>query len=133
MSYRPASRVPPVIVGITLALAGFAVWAVFSLWPQRPGAAFRIREAWDTGQFWTVGVPLLLIVQAVAGSLDGAGLKYQPLWTLGGLFAAVALVRPPGGDIGLLPLALIFVGVPLYGVLLAVGALGRWLGDTMRT
>lgn len=133
MSYGPTPRVPPVIVGAGLALAGFAVWAVFSLWPSRPGTALRIREAWDTGQFWTIGVPLLLFAQALAGMLDGAGLKYQPLWMLGGLFAAVVLMRPPGGDIGLLPLALVVVGVPLYGALLAVGMLGRWLGNALRT
>lgn len=131
MSYGPVLRLPPMILGIALAIVGFAVWAVFSLGPPLPGA--RIREAWDTGGFWTIGVPVLLIAQAINGAVSKVGLKYQPLWTLGGLFVAVLFIRRPGSDIGMLPLALIFVGVPLYGVLLAVGALGRWLGDTLRT
>jgi hypothetical protein len=121
------------VIGIGLVLTGFAVWTVFSLLPAQPGAAMRIREAWDTGGFWAIGVPVMLIAQALAGFLNGAGLKYQPLWTLGGLFIAVLLIRRPGGDIGLLPLALLFVGLPLYGVLLAAGGLGRWLGNALRT
>jgi hypothetical protein len=121
------------VIGIGLALTGFAVWTVFSLLPSQPGAAMWIREAWDAGGFWAIGVPVMLIAQALAGFLNGAGLKYQPLWTLGGLFMAVLLIRRPGGDIGLLPLALLFVGLPLYGVLLAFGGLGRWLGNALRT
>ena len=52
----------------------------------------------------------------------------QPLWTVGGLFAGMLLVHKPGTDLGLLPLALIFVGAPSYAVLLGAAAIGRVLG-----
>ena len=48
------------------ALAGFAVWTLFSL-PMVTGRA-GIREAWDTSAYWHVGVPLLLLLAAAASS-----------------------------------------------------------------
>jgi hypothetical protein len=113
-----------------LVAAGFFVWAFFSLLPalSSRGEAFRVREAWDTGAFWTIGVPVLLIVQGVAGARDDARVFRDPLFTLGGLFAAMLLVHPAGNDLGLLPLALIFVGVPSYVGLLAAEAVGWGAG-----
>jgi hypothetical protein len=117
------------IAGLALALLAFAVWAFFSIWPgyMRTGA-FRIREAWDTGIFWYIGAPLMLCAQALAGALARGELWKQPLWTVGGLFAGLLLVRRSGTDFGLLPLALIFVGAPSYAALLGAAAIGRALG-----
>lgn len=124
-------RPPSWLCGIVLALTGFAVWTVFSLWPwlTHSGEPFRIREAWDTGLFWRVGVPVMLLAQVGGGALAGGKIVWQPLWMVGGLFAGVVLVHPPGGDLGLLPLALILIGAPSYIALLAAAAIGRALSD----
>jgi hypothetical protein len=95
----------------------------------QPAQPFRIREAWDTALFWRLGVPLMLLAQAVAAAVIGGKLRWQPLWMLAGLFAGVLLVHPAGGDFGLLPLAVILIGGPIYLVLLAVAAAGRAAGE----
>ncbi len=46
----------------------------------------------------------------------------------------MALVHPPGSDLALLPLAIVFIGVPLALVLTVPAILGgviaaAWLGD----
>ena len=122
---RP-SRLP----GLMLALLGFAVWTVFSLWPWliNSHAPFRIREAWDTTLFWHVGVPVMLLAQLVGGMLSDGRISWQPLGLLGGFFAGIVLVRPAGGDLGMLPVAVIMIGAPAYAGLLAAAAIGRTLG-----
>ena len=128
------ARTPFVFPAPALALAGFTVWTVFSLLPglTRASGAFRIREAWDTGAFWLIGVPLLLLAQGIVAALHQEKIFRDPLYTLGGLFAAMLLIHPAGNDLGLLPLAMIFIGVPSYVVLLGVGAIGRMIGMRAR-
>ena len=118
---------PSWLYGMMLALIGFAVWALFSLWPwlMNSHAPFRIREAWDIPLFWQVGVPVMLLAQFVGGMLLEGRLSLQPLGMLGGLCAGIMLVRPVVGDPGMLPLAAILMGVPAYVGLLAAAALGR--------
>lgn len=114
--------------GPALALIAFLVWSFFSVLPwlmAPPGRAFAIREAWDTEPFWMIGVPVLVLAQAAAGALSGGALARQPLWTLAGHFAGVLLVSKSGSDFGMLPLALVFVGLPAYLALLLAAALGR--------
>lgn len=117
--------------GLMLALVGFAVWTLFSLWPwlMNSHTPFRIREAWDTTPFWYVGVPIMLLAQLAGGILSDGKISRQPLGMLSGFFAGVLLVHPAGGDLGMLPVALILIGVPSYLVLLAVAAVGRTLGE----
>ena len=121
------------LIGPALALLAFSVWAFFSVWPgyMRTSGAFRIREAWDTGAFWLYGAPLMVCAQVLAGAFTRGELWKQPLWTIGGLFAGMLLVRKSGTDFGLLPLALIFVGAPSYAVLLVAAAIGRAVGKRM--
>lgn len=133
---RPAINVsapqrPSWLIGLVLALVGFAVWTAFSLWPvaTQPGQPFRIREAWDTAMFWRVGVPLMLLAQAIGGAVLGSGLRWQPLWMIGGLFAGVLLVHRSGVDLGMFPLTVILIGGPSYLVLLVVAAIGRAAGE----
>ena len=124
------SRLGFSLAGPALALLAFGVWAFFSVLPglMRTGGEFRIREAWDTGAFWYFGAPLMLCAQVLAGAFARGEVWKQPLWTIGGLFAGILLVRKSGTDFGLLPLALIFVGAPSYAVLLGAAATGRALG-----
>jgi hypothetical protein len=133
MSKNFSPKVTTLLIGVPLALSGFALWVAFALWPAQPGAPLLVREAWDAPRFWTLGVPLLLLVQAIAaGAHDGVAIGRLPLWALGGLFAGVVLLRPAGSDLGLLPLALILIGAPLYGALWVAGVVGRWIVDAMR-
>jgi hypothetical protein len=132
----PASNIsalqrPSWLAGLLLAFVGFAVWTAFSLLPglTQPTQPFRIREAWDAALFWRIGVPLMLLAQAVAGAAVSGGLRWQPLWMLGGLFAGVLLVNRSGGDLGLIPLTVILIGGPTYLVLLAAAAAGRAAGE----
>lgn len=133
---RPAINVsapqrPSWLVGLVLALVGFAVWTAFSLWPvaTQAGQPFRIREAWDTAMFWRVGVPLMLLAQAIGGAVLGSSLRWQPLWMIGGLFAGVLLVHRSGVDLGMFPLTVILIGGPSYIALLAAAAIGRAAGE----
>ena len=133
---RPAINIsapqrPSWLIGLVLALVGFAVWAAFSLWPamMQPGQPFRIREAWDTAMFWRVGVPLMLLAQAIGGAVVSGGLRWQPLWMIGGLFAGVLLVHRSGVDLGMFPLTVILIGGPSYIALLAAAAIGRAAGE----
>ena len=126
-----ASHRPSWLAGLLLALLGFAVWTAFSLFPglTQPTEPFLIREAWDAALFWRVGVPLMLLAQAVDGAAISGGLRWQPLWMLGGLFAGVLLVHRSGGDLGLFPVAVILIGGPAYLGLLAAAAVGRAAGE----
>jgi hypothetical protein len=121
---------PSWLPGLLLALLGFAVWTLFSLWPWLTNAhtPFRIREAWDMPLFWQVGVPVMLLAQLVGGMLSDGRISWQPLGMLGGLLAGIMLVRPSGGDFGMLPVAMILIGVPAYAGLLAAAAVGRTAG-----
>jgi len=123
-------RQPAWLVGLMMALIGFAVWTLFSLWPwlMNSHAPFRIREAWDTALFWRVGVPVMLLAQLVGGILSDGRISWQPFGMLGGFLAGIVLVRPASGDPGMLPLAMILIGAPAYVVLLAAAAIGRTLG-----
>ena len=124
-------RQPAWLVGLMMALIGFAVWTLFSLWPwlMNSHAPFRIREAWDTTLFWHVGIPLMLLAQLAGGTLSEGKIYWQPFGMLCGFFAGVLLVHPSASGFGMLPFALIMIGAPGYLALLAVAAAGRMLGD----
>ena len=118
---------PSWLAGLMLALIGFAVWTLFSLWPwlMNSHAPFRIREAWDTDLFWQAGVPVMMLAQLAGVVLSDGRISWQPFGMLCGFFAGVLLVHPPGGDLGMLPIAVILIGAPAYLALLAVAAVGR--------
>jgi hypothetical protein len=117
-----------------LLAVGFFVWAFFSLLPgaMERSEAFRIREAWDTGTFWMIGVPMILLAQAMAGAARDARIFVDPLFMLGGIAAGLMLVHPAGNDLALLPLTIVFIGVPGYAVLLAAQAIGWGAGRLIR-
>lgn len=108
------------------AIAGFAVWTLFSipLFTGRPG----IREAWDFPAYWHRGIPLLLLL-AVAAGYFGKDVPWKfALSAVAGHFLAVALVKQPTTDFGLLPLSLLLLGLPGLVAL----ALAFWLGQQGR-
>ena len=98
--------------------AGFAVWVSISvlsggMW----NGSLVVREAWDTPAYFSVGLPVLAVAGAVAGFLAPRRVWRWPLWIAVGQALGMALVHPPGTDLGLLPLALIFAGLPLIVIL----------------
>ncbi|HBA59795.1 MAG TPA: hypothetical protein DCZ92_03040 [Elusimicrobia bacterium] len=50
-------------VSIMLSLGGLAVWVLIT-------ALTHKREAWDSGLFWSMGVPAILLMNAIAGFLE---------------------------------------------------------------
>lgn len=109
--------------GTILAVAGFAVWALFSLMPALAG--YGIREGWDTALYWIFGIPLLLTLHGLAGALTDEGTWRLPLWAIGGHIAGMMLIHPTGTGLGLLPFAVVIIGIPMYVVLLLATLTGR--------
>ena len=91
------------------AIAGFAVWTLFSI-PLLTGRA-GIREAWDFPAYWHVGIPLLLLLAAAAGYFSKDVPWKLALWAVAGHFLGVVLVKQPTTDFGLLPLSLLLLGI----------------------
>ncbi|MEP7030817.1 MAG: hypothetical protein ABI830_07775 [Pseudolabrys sp.] len=119
-------RYLPSIAALLLAAECFAVWAYFSL-PQFTGRA-RIREAWDNETYWAVGIPLLLVSLMAAGFLARKVKPWQlAAWTVAGHVVAMAVIAKPGSNLGMLPLTVIFVGLPMFGAFFAAAWLGQWL------
>jgi hypothetical protein len=112
--------------GPLLAIEAFAIWVFFSVLPLMTGHA-GIREAWDTDAYWSIGVPLLVLSVAAAGYASNSGAWKLALWTLAGHFLAMLLVPGHGGDLGLLPLALVLIGIPAFGALTLAAYVGLWL------
>jgi hypothetical protein len=114
-------------MGTLLVLSGFA------LWPAQPGAPLLVREAWDAPRFWTLGLPLLLLVPAIAaGAHNDVASRRLPLPALVGLPCRHHADPSAGSDLGLLTLALILIGAPLYGALSAAGLVKRRVGDAIQ-
>ena len=112
--------------GSMLAVAGFAVWALFSLMPAFAGHG--IREGWDSAPYWIFGVPLLLVLHGLAGALTEEGAWRLPLWAIGGHIAGMMLIHPTGAGLGLLPFAVVIIGIPMYVILLLATLTGRLIG-----
>lgn len=119
-------RTNRILSGSLMGIAGFLLWAVLALAPQ----AHRIVEAWDSEFYWQVGIPALLILQAGVGAWVRDRLWREPLCAVAGHFLAAMLIRPPGSDLGLLPLSIALIGAPLFGALLLAATLGRWARNT---
>jgi|GEM_PF-1577650 len=91
------------------------------------GAASHRREAWDSGLYWSMGLPLMLLAALVCGFVArrrAAVTGYSPF--AGGLAAMVVKT----GTGSMLPLGVIFMAVVgLSGVAAAFvgGMAGRWM------
>jgi hypothetical protein len=101
--------------------AGFALWALTSLLPIAEG----IREGWDRTVYWQVGLPLVTAVQVLVALFSTESMLRAPLWVILGHVVAMVLIHSPGTGLGLLPLAIIFMGLPIYIVLLFGAFIGR--------
>ncbi len=120
----------PVLARALLFACGFALWAFFALQPWEDGAP--IREGWDVASYWSIGVPVLAVAQIVLAALSQESPARQPLWVLAGHLTAMLLLHPPGTDLGLLPLSLVFIYLPGYVALLLAALIGRGLARLVR-
>ncbi len=110
------------LVGLLAAANGFVVWLVFAI-----QAGGRVREPWDTMPYWAIGLPLLVAMHVLLGAALRRGTWFLPVCTIAGHLLAMVLVHPPGGGVGMLPMAAVMVGVPFYVAL----AIAGWAGQAM--
>jgi hypothetical protein len=115
-------RIEEMMARILLTLAGFGLWTVCAMLAAGPHG---LREAWDYSGYWTFGVPFLLLAQLAVTPWLPERPMLQPIWAIAGHTAAMIFVHPAGTDLGLLPLTLLFLGLPGYGALYLAGLLGR--------
>jgi len=118
-------RLPSWPGALALAAAGFMTWAVYSL-PMLTGRA-AIREAWDTGGYWSIGMPVLLALVLIAGALTQARPWLLAAATVAGHVLGMLLIAKPGTGFGLLPLTFAFIYLPMFLVFAAVAWLGGWV------
>lgn len=115
------------LVPLLAAANGFVMWLAFAI-----QAGGQVREAWDTTPYWAIGLPLLGVMHVLLGAALRRGVWLLPACTLAGHFVGVMLVHPPGSGLGLLPPALIFVGVPFYAALGIAGWTGQVAASLLR-
>ena len=109
---------------IVLFAAGFALWALTSALPLTEA----VREGWDRPVYWQIGLPLVLVAQIGIAIVSKEKITLAPLWVLLGHTVAMLFVARADSSLGLLPLSVLFVGVPLYLLLLAAAFIGRMVG-----
>lgn len=110
-------------VRAVLFITGFALWALTSSLPLTD----PVREGWDRPVYWQVGLPIVFAVQVVVAILSKEKITLAPLWALLGHVIAMLFIARSGTGIGLLPVPVLFVGVPLYLLLL-----GAFIGQMVR-
>jgi hypothetical protein len=106
---------------IVLFMTGFGLWALTSALPLTE----TVREGWDKPVYWQIGLPVVFAVQIVVAILAREKMAVAPLWVLLGHVVAMLFVARGDSGIGLLPLSVLFVGVPLYLILLLAAFIGQ--------
>jgi len=117
------------LVRILMFAAGFLLWAITSIFPMLD----RIREGWDGLGYWQIGVPIVLVMQLGAALVSSERPSLSPLWVLAGHALAMMLIHPAGADLGLVPLAVVFIGLPAYAVLFMTALIGRKLAGFLKS
>jgi hypothetical protein len=108
---------------IVLFAAGFALWALTSALPLTE----PVGEGWDGPVYWQIGLPLVFAAQIAVAIVSKERVTLAPLWVLLGHTVAMLFVARADASLGLLPLSVLLVGVPLYLLLLAAGFIGRMI------
>ena len=114
------------LAGPVMAVAGFALWTAFAVAPLFVGG--RIREPWDTGAYWILGLPALMVAQVMVAALTTMAPWRLAIWGAAGHFLAAVLVVRGGTSLGLWPLTLVVLGLPLFGALAIAGLVGQAIG-----
>ena len=106
---------------IVLFIAGFGLWALTSALPLTDA----VHEGWDRPVYWQIGLPAVFVVQVVVAIVSKEKITLAPLFVLLGHAVAMLFIARAGTGIGLLPLSVLFVGVPLYLMLLLAAFIGQ--------
>lgn len=130
----------PMIAAAIAVTTGFAIWAALSIGGGRmlDGHTFIVGEAWDGPAYWTVGLSAFALAAAVSGYVSPVKVWRWPLCVALGQGIGMLLLRPPGSEFALVPVALLFVGLPLVVALtvpaIAGGVAARrgWSSDLLR-
>jgi hypothetical protein len=72
------------------------------------------------------------MAQAAIAAMSREKIAQLPLWTLAGHALAMVAVSALGTSFNLLPLAMIFIGPPAYGALVAASWAGRRIGRLLK-
>jgi hypothetical protein len=124
-----SARSNPLAAMIVAGLTGFAVWAVLSFAGGRMyDGRYFVPEAWDTPAYFSFGVPILLAGAAVAGFLAPVRVWRWALAVVAGHVVAMVLIHPPGTGLGLLPLAIVLIGLPMTFILTVAATVGGVIG-----
>lgn len=109
-------------VSAGLALGGLAVWVAITSLTDR-------REAWDSGVFWSAGVPAMLALNAIAAFLEPERIPLKGLLSVSLQPVAMGVKT---GEIGsMFPLGLLVFAV--LGLFYALGgAAGAFLRRLLR-
>lgn len=83
-----------------------------------------MREAWDSDAYFTIGLAVMAIGAATAGVVAPSGVWRWPIWIVAGHGLAMALIHPPVTSLGLLPLTVVFAGLPLVLLLIIPAIIG---------
>ncbi len=133
-----SARSNPLAAAIVAAATGFAVWAVLSFAGGRMyDGTYFVPEAWDTPAYFSYGVPILLAGAAVAGFLSPARVWRWALAVVAGHVVAMVLIHPPGTGLGLLPVAIVLIGLPMTLILTIAATVGAvisrrgWAGSIL--
>lgn len=116
-----------IAIGVLLAVVGLGVWFGISIWSgaTAPENGFSVREAWDSGAYFYIGVPLMALAVAAAAFFRPERAWRWPLWLVAGHQLGV-LVLGLGMQSGL---SLVILTVILAVLLIAVFAVPAFLGS----
>ncbi len=104
-------------VNAALSFGGLIIWLLISMTTNR-------REAWDSDVFWSLGVPLMLLLNAVAAFLDPSKIVLKGMLSIA--LQPVAMIIMAGEIGSMFPLGLILFG--FMGLFYSVGgAIGAFL------
>jgi hypothetical protein len=118
----------PAATGPLLAGAGLILWTGLSVWGGiENDSGFRLREAWDTGAYFYLGLPAMALAVAIAAFHKPYRIWRWPLWLVAGHQAGVLLV-----GIGMQSgLSLIILTMLLAVILTVVLAIPAFVGSAL--
>jgi len=118
----------PAGIGFLLAATGLIVWTGLSIWGGLGSAegGLRLREAWDTSAYFTIGIPIMALAVAAASFVRPRRIWRWPLWLVGGHQLGVLLVglgMQSGLSLILLTLILAVLLAAFFAIPAAIGSM----------
>lgn len=88
-------------INLALAFAGMLVWIIISQMTDR-------KEAWDSDLFWSIGVPLMFVINGIGAFLDPRRIAVKGIVSVA--LQPIAMIIMAGEIGSLFPLGLILFG-----------------------